>query len=98
MRSGKLLQALAGTLPKYRADVDSVRAALAVAPKAPVVCEEYREALSRAIKARLMAYEHYDERPHSAALMAMDIVEQAICPFLELYVDPALAAAPKEQN
>jgi len=28
MRSGKLLQALAGTLPKYRADVDRVRAAL----------------------------------------------------------------------
>lgn len=28
MRSGKLLQALAGTLPKYRADVDAVRSAL----------------------------------------------------------------------
>jgi hypothetical protein len=28
MRSGKLLQALAGKLPGYRADVDRVRAAL----------------------------------------------------------------------
>ena len=28
MRSGKLLQALGGGLPKYRADVDAVRAAL----------------------------------------------------------------------
>ena len=32
MRSGKLLTALAGRLPGYRADVDAVRAALAKHP------------------------------------------------------------------
>lgn len=32
MRSGKLLLALAGKLPRYRKDVDDVRAALAGAP------------------------------------------------------------------
>jgi len=33
MRSGKLLQALAGELPNYRADVTAVRAALSRSPQ-----------------------------------------------------------------
>jgi hypothetical protein len=33
MRSGKLLQALAGELPNYRADVTEVRAALSRTPQ-----------------------------------------------------------------
>lgn len=41
MRSGKLLQALAGKLPGYRADVDAVRNALMVRSGGPSVEGNY---------------------------------------------------------
>jgi hypothetical protein len=47
-RSGKLLTALAGLLPGYRADVDEVRAALSAA--APRQAEGWREPVTYLVK------------------------------------------------